>query len=191
MREHRRPILAVIGSGSALEPEVVAYSVELGKKAVESGWRIVTGGLGGVMAAVSQGARSAATWRDGDILGVLPGYDRSAANPYVDIAIPTGMQLGRNILVVAMADVVVAVAGGAGTLCEIACAWQLGKPIIALQPAGGWAELMAGRCVDERFSQPIVGADTVDEALAAARTLLDRAGPEPGDIGSGWRKRSP
>ena len=141
------------------------------------------------MTAVSRGARQAPERREGDVIGVLPGYDRSAANAYVDIVIPTGMQLGRNLLVVAMADVVVALAGGAGTLCEMAAAWQLGKPIVALRPLGGWAEELAGRRLDERFAQPIAIAESVDEALAIAGALCQRGGSEPGDIGSGWRQR--
>lgn len=189
MQEQRRPVLAAIGSGGVLAPEVAALGIELGHKAVGAGWRVVTGGLGGVMTAVSRGARQAPGWRDGDVIGVLPGYDRGAANPYVDIVIPTGMQLGRNILVVAMADVVVALAGGAGTLCEMAAAWQLGKPLVALRPTGGWAEALAGRPLDERSAQPIISADSVDEALAIAAALRQRGGPEPGDIGSGWRQR--
>src|SRR5262249_31500883 len=75
--------------------------------------------------------------RDGDVIGVLPGYDRRAANPYLDIVVPTGMQIGRNVIVAAMADVVIAVGGGAGTLSESAIAWQVGKAIPALGRAGG------------------------------------------------------
>lgn len=188
MREQRRPVLAAIGSAGVLSSDIEAQCLELGREAVQAGWRVVTGGLGGVMSAVSQGARQAPTWRDGDVIGVLPGYDRGAANDYVDIVIPTGMQLGRNLLVVAMADVVVAVAGGAGTLCEMAAAWQLGKPLVALRPTGGWAEALAGRALDERYADPIASADTVQEVLALAASLRLRGGPEPGDIGSGWRK---
>lgn len=192
MRDQRRPILAVIGSGaSALEPAIEALAFELGRLAVTAGWRIVTGGLGGVMSAVSRGGRSAATWQDGDILGILPGYDRSAANQWVDVVLPTGLQIGRNILVVAAADVVVALAGGAGTLSEIAIAWQLGKPIIALRPGDGWASSLSGMHLDGRHERPIQGVDTVEEALAAAQSYLRQHGPEPGEIGSGWRRRVP
>ncbi len=164
----RRPVLAVIGNGLALDAATEAACVELGRRSVDAGFRIVTGGLGGVMAAVSRGARASASWRDGDILGILPGYEASAANPYVDIAIPTGMQIGRNILVVATADVVVAVDGGAGTLSEIAIAWQLGKPLLALSTSGGWARQLAGERVDERRSDRIVAVATAEEAVSTA-----------------------
>lgn len=107
----RRPVLSVIGSASPLEPAVENLCLELGRRAIEAGFRLVTGGLTGVMTAVSKGARSAPAWREGDILGVLPSYDRSTANPFVDVSIPTGLQLGRNVIVVAMADVIIAVGG--------------------------------------------------------------------------------
>lgn len=185
----RRPILSVIGYGGQIESPIEQLCVELGRGAVDAGWRLVTGGLGGVMAAVSQGARGSPAWREGDVIGILPSYDRTTANAWVDIAVPTGMQMGRNILVAAMADVVVAVGGGAGTLSEIALAWQLGKPIIGLRTAGGWGAVLAGTCVDERHDLPIQAVDSVAEALACAQALRAHDPREPGDIGSGWRRR--
>ncbi|WP_433929443.1 TIGR00725 family protein [Sorangium cellulosum] len=176
----RRPVMAVVGNGLALDAATEAVCVELGRRAVEAGFRLVTGGLGGVMAAVSRGGREAATWRDGDILGLLPGYEASAANPYVDIVVPTGLQIGRNILVVAAADVVVAVGGGAGTLTEIAVAWQLGKPLLALAPTGGWARQLAGGRVDDRRSDRIASVESAEEAVAMAWDLAGR-----GRAGSG------
>ncbi|AUX25792.1 hypothetical protein SOCEGT47_063440 [Sorangium cellulosum] len=175
----RRPVLAVIGNGLALDAGTEAACVELGRRAVEAGFRIVTGGLGGVMAAASRGAREAATWREGDVLGILPGYEASAANPYVDIVIPTGLQIGRNILVVAAADVVVVVDGGAGTLSEIAIAWQLGKPLLALATSGGWARQLAGERVDERRSDRIVAVASPEEAVTTAWDIAGR-GRGPG-----------
>ncbi|WP_437568675.1 TIGR00725 family protein [Sorangium sp. So ce542] len=170
----RRPVMAVIGNGLSLDAATEAVCIELGRRAVEAGFRLVTGGLGGVMAAVSRGGREATTWRDGDIVGLLPGYEASAANPYVDIVIPTGMQIGRNILVVAAADVVVVVGGGAGTLSEIAVAWQLGKPMLALATSGGWARQLAGGRVDDRRSDRIGSVATAEEAVAAAWDIVSR-----------------
>lgn len=170
----RRPVMAVIGNGLAVDAATEVVCVELGRRAVEAGFRLVTGGLGGVMAAVSRGGREAATWRDGDILGILPGYEASAANPYVDIVVPTGMQIGRNILVVAAADVVVVVGGGAGTLSEVAVAWQLGKPLLALATSGGWARQLAGGRVDDWRSDRIVSAASAEEAVATAWEMAGR-----------------
>lgn len=208
-RASRRPVLAVIGQAGPLEAPLQALGLELGRLAVDHGFRVVTGGLGGMMAAVSEGAHRASGWREGDVIGVVPSYDRTTANPWVDIVVPTGMQLGRNVLLVAMADVIVAIGGGAGTLSEMALAWQLGKPLVALvtgETKGGWATELAGRCIDARGDEPVHSAASATEAIELAlrlvvRTRADRAQPdrpgergepsEPGEIGSGWRRRVP
>ena len=60
-------------------------------------------------------------------MGILPGSDRSAANRYVEIAIPTGLGEGRNALVVRARLRWWAVGGGYGTLSEIALAPKGGQ----------------------------------------------------------------
>ena len=59
--------------------------------------------------------------------------NRAAANPYIRIPIVTGLGEGRNLLVVRTSDVLIAVAGGYGTLSEIALALKTGKSVIGLQ----------------------------------------------------------
>jgi uncharacterized protein (TIGR00725 family) len=117
-----RPIVAVVGNNDA-SPEVLAVAEALGCGLVERGFRLATGGLGGVMEAASRGAHSAAGYREGDVIGVLPSGDRTTANRWVDIAIATNLGYARNVLLVTMAEAVVAIGGGAGTLTEIAMAW--------------------------------------------------------------------
>ena len=68
----------------------------------------------------------------GTVIGIIPGYDKSDANNYVDIVIPTGMGLARNLLVVKSADAVIALPGAAGTLSEIAYCLQFGIPVVSL-----------------------------------------------------------
>jgi uncharacterized protein (TIGR00725 family) len=94
----------------------------------ERGAVLVCGGLGGVMEAACRGAKEGG----GTTLGILPGSDRSAANPYVDVALATGLGEGRNLLIVRAADVLIAVGGGHGTLSEIALALRAGKRVIGL-----------------------------------------------------------
>lgn len=177
----RRPILSVIGSGDDLTPRVEADVRALGRMAVDAGFRVCTGGLAGVMAAVSAGARSAAAYREGDTLGFLPSTDRDSADPDVDIAIPTGIGLARNLLVVSAGDVVVAVGGGSGTLSEIALAWQLGRPIIVLSSCEGWAARMVGERLDDRRGDRVLEGTTVEEVIGLAveqcTTLRERACP--------------
>lgn len=164
--------MSVVGAGTALEPTAEALCLELGRRAVEAGFRIASGGLGGVMAAVSRGAHRASSYREGDVLGILPSYDPESANPDVDIAVPTGLGYARNLVLVSLADVVVAVEGGSGTLSELALAWQLGKPIVALRGVGGWSERLAGETLDDKRPGRIEGADSAEEAVALALGLL-------------------
>ena len=83
------------------------------------------------MEAACRGAKEAG----GTTVGILPGTDRSAANPFVDVAIATGLGEGRNALVVRAADAVIAIGGGYGTLSEIALALKAEKRVVGL---GTW-----------------------------------------------------
>jgi len=89
---------------------------------------LVCGGLGGVMEAACKGAKDAG----GTTVGILGGEDRSDANPFVDVAIATGLGEARNAVIVCAADAVVAVGGGYGTLSEIALALRRSKRVVGL-----------------------------------------------------------
>jgi uncharacterized protein (TIGR00725 family) len=81
------------------------------------------------MEAACRGARA----EGGTTIGILPGLDRSAANPYVQVAIATGLGEARNALVVRAADSLIAVGGAYGTLSEIALALKAGKRVVGLK----------------------------------------------------------
>jgi hypothetical protein len=167
----RRKLVAVIGRGQLDDGDAVRGLAELiGRGVVDRGHALVTGGLGGVMACASRGGRSSETWSPGGVLGVIPGSDRSVANPWVDTVIPSGLGVARNV-VVAHADAVIAVGGGAGTLSEMAIAWQLGRPIIALR-IDGWSGRLAGQALDDRSRPPVMGADDAQQALACLDEVL-------------------
>ena len=89
---------------------------------------MVCGGMGGIMEAACRGAQS----EGGITIGILPGENRQAANPYVQIPIVTGMGYARNVAVVKSAQAVIAISGSYGTLTEIAHALQSGIPVIGL-----------------------------------------------------------
>lgn len=182
----RRLVVSVLGAARLENQEHVVMGRQLGAALVEAGFRIVTGGLGGMMEAVSYGARHSPSWSEGSVVGIVPSYAASEANPWCDLVIPSGMQIARNILVVSSADVVVAVGGGSGTLSEIAIAWQLGRPIVSLGKEG-WAGRVAGTAIDSRHHGSIRGCSTVQEVVDACLELAKTA-VEAGDIGSGWRK---
>ena len=159
-----RPQIAVAGGG-ACTPRSAALARALGRELAAAGAIVVCGGLGGVMAAVARGAAE----RNGTTIGLLPGYDRNAGNPWLDITIPTGLGHARNVLVAATGDVLIALPGEQGTLSEIALARVLGRPVVVL---GAWKDLRG-----------VTHARTPREAVARAVTLAT-AGP-----GRGGRRR--
>jgi uncharacterized protein (TIGR00725 family) len=147
--------VAVCGSGDAPVADLeVAEAV--GRGIAERGAVLVCGGLGGAMEAACRGAKALG----GTTVGILPGSDRAAANPYVDVALPTGLGEARNALVVRAADALIAVGGEWGTLSEIALALRAGKRVVGL---GTWELSKAGRPVDG-----IVAAADAAEAVALA-----------------------
>ncbi len=122
------PWITVIG-GANTSDEIKKLAGEVGRLLAKSSAVIVCGGLGGVMEAVSKAAKEA----DGTVVGILPTESRTNANRYIDFAIPTGMGIGRNLLVVMAGDAIIAIDGGWGTLSEIALAKNLGKHVIGLR----------------------------------------------------------
>lgn len=168
------PFVAVIGSGEA-DVERDRLARDVGAVIAEAGYGLVCGGHGGVMEAACRGAHDVLGPGSGRILGILPGTDKAAANPYADIVVPSGLGYARNLLVVLSADAVVAVGGSSGTLSEIAHAWQHGKPICALAAAGGWAQKLGGQALDTRRHDAIFRAETVDEVRDWLRTILSAA----------------
>jgi len=104
---------------------------EVGVLIAKSHALLICGGLTGVMEEACRGARSAG----GLTVGLLPSDDPSESNPYVDIPIPTGFGMGRNVLVVRASEVLIAIGGSTGTLSELAFALNSGKTVIGL---GTW-----------------------------------------------------
>jgi uncharacterized protein (TIGR00725 family) len=159
--------VGVVGPGDAATDLDLADAEYLGGRIAEAGWQLVCGGLGGVMAAASRGARAAG----GVAVGLLPGLDRAAGNEHLTVALPTGLGELRNGLVVRASDALVAVGGSWGTLSEIAFALRTGRPVVGLR---SWTVVTA----DGRAAPPAAGGTALihvahpDEVLPALRTAL-------------------
>ena len=147
--------VAVCGPG---DPEAgadaLAEAESAGRAIAGAGAALVCGGLGGAMAAACRGAAEAG----GLTIGLLPGTDRAAANPWVRVALPTGVGELRNGLIVRAADAVVAIRGGWGTLSEVALARKLGRPVVGVGP---WQ---------------LEGLDLAPDGAAAVARALELAG---------------
>lgn len=158
--------VAIIGPNTQLcSTELYDFGRQLGNSLAQEKLVIVCGGLGGFMEAVCKGAKESPQTFYGQTIGVLPGEDASAANPYVDLAIPTGLGIARNLIIIRTADIIIAAAGGAGTLSEIAFAWQHQKKVLCITRFDGWAKELAGRDLDKRESGLLVPVDEIDDVI--------------------------
>ncbi len=154
-------IVAVIGNAYC-SAEEANLAETVGKLLAERGAIIICGGLGGVMEAVCRGAKL----KGGMTIGILPGEDSSAANPYIDIPIVTGVGYARNMAVVKSAQAVIAVGGSYGTLSEISYALKKGTPVIGLNT---WTLSRNGQERD-----PIIRVNTAIEAVDKAIPLAEK-----------------
>lgn len=146
-------IIGVIGAGTCSH-QIAQVAEAVGYGLAQQHLALVCGGLGGVMAAACRGAKAAG----GTTIGILPGSDRGAANPWVDLAIATGLGEARNLIIVRSAQALIAIDGEYGTLSEIAFALKLGVPIIGL---GSWQLAREGQIL------PLIpAAETAETAVA-------------------------
>lgn len=175
-----RKIVAVVGDGT-IDKDGDKYKLAFatGKALVDAGYRIQTGGMGGVMQAVFAGAHASSKYVDGDTIAIIPNFNRASANDYADIVIPTGLDVLRNALVVG-ANAVVAIGGGAGTLSEMAFAWTFKKLIVAYDSVDGWSRKLAGTRLDNKIryedikDDRVYKASTPEEMISIINANIDR-----------------
>jgi uncharacterized protein (TIGR00725 family) len=156
-----KTIVGVMGGGEGAPPHAVRDAYRLGELIAEQGWVLLNGGRdAGVMDASAAGAAS----KGGLTVGILPGRDTRGASKHVDIRIVTGLGDARNVINALSGDVVVACAGGAGTISEVALALKNGRTVILLNfDVGG---LFAG------YGDRLLHASTPEEAIELARRVV-------------------
>jgi Predicted Rossmann fold nucleotide-binding protein len=125
----RKFVIAIIGTGSDVEP-AVSKARELGRLVAENGWVLITGGRNkGVMKAANRGAKQAKNCLN---IGIINNRVVEIS-PDVDVAIITDTGEARNNIIVLSADVVIACGvDEAGTASEVALALKNGKHVILL-----------------------------------------------------------
>ena len=148
-------LIAVIG-GSQCSPEEARIAEAVGRELAKRGAILICGGLKGVMEAACKGARA----EGGVTIGVLPGNDRSEANPYVQVPIVTNMGYARNVIVAKSAHAVIAIDGEYGTLSEIAYGLQSNIPVVGLNT---WSLSLKGQ-----LNSSIIRAENAVEAVEKA-----------------------
>ncbi len=132
-RESGTPLripVGVIGPRDATAAQLTAAE-RIGVGLAGMGLTVVCGGRGGVMQAVCVGVA-----RGGGVsVGLLPDPSAELANPFVSVALATGIGEARNALIARASLCLVAIGDSYGTLSEVALGLQFGKPVIGIEGA--------------------------------------------------------
>ena len=157
-RENRGNVCVFCASSANIDERYLEAARELGRLLAEGGWRCVNGGGAvGLMGAVTDGALDA----DGEVTGVIPKFmvDNGWCYDRLEDVIVTADMHQRKQMMSEMADAVIAMPGGVGTLEELleTLTWrQLGLvkvPVIILNTLGYYDGLLAmlHHAIDEGF----------------------------------------
>ena len=156
----------------------------LGSELAQRGFVICTGGYGGVMEAVSRGAKEAG----GRTLAITAEFFAAAANRWVDEEFRVGTWQERLFELIRRGDGYIACRGGTGTLVELAVVWEMlnkaviaGKPLVVL--GDFWQPILERVREVERGQVSLWGEANGDlvhpatDARAAAEALAARLRP--------------
>ena len=164
----KRQILVIGNNTNGCTPKHEKLAYEVGTEIAKSNSVLITGGLGGVMAAASHGAHDA----NGLTVGIIPQDDARMANEFCDIVIPTGIGLARDFLNALTADGVIIVGGGSGTLSEVCAAYMHKKPMVAIRNIKSSIESYIDGYLDHRENIKIIGVDTPQDAVKKILELI-------------------
>jgi uncharacterized protein (TIGR00725 family) len=129
----KQQVITVFGSSRPREGDAeYAEARLLGRALAEQQFAVCSGGYGGVMAAVSQGAKEA----DGKTFGVTAEFFKKAKlNSWIDVEVRKKTWQARLFELIRRGDGFVACRGGTGTLVELAVVWEmLNKSVIGAKP---------------------------------------------------------
>jgi uncharacterized protein (TIGR00725 family) len=136
MRDEKRVtnerIVTVFGSSRPQEGDAdYEEARELGKVIAGSGFAVCSGGYGGVMEAVSRGAKDGG----GKAYGITAEFFKSKVNAWVDVEVRKKTWQERLFTLIEMGDGFVVCKGGTGTLVELAVVWEmLNKSVMEAKP---------------------------------------------------------
>ena len=160
-REIKGNVCVFCASSANIDERYLEDARDLGRLLAESGWRCVNGGGAvGLMGAVTDGTLDAG----GEVTGVIPKFmvDNGWCYDRLEDVIVTADMHQRKHIMSEMADAVVAMPGGVGTMEELleTLTWrQLGLvkvPVIILNTLGYYDSLLAmlRHAIDEGFMKP-------------------------------------
>lgn len=125
----RRRAIAVLGGrpGNAGN-DALRLAELIGEELARRGYGVISGGEGGVAAAVNKGCQAVG----GDTLALLKWNRLSDAEDGTTWALPTSMDLARSNILNWCGDGMIAFEGRYGTLTEIGLALDTGRPLLVL-----------------------------------------------------------
>ncbi len=125
-------IITVFGSSRPHDGDVdYAEARALGAELASAGFAVCSGGYGGVMEAVSRGAKEAGA----KTYGVTAEFFKPKANAWIDVEVRMKTWQERLFELIRLADGFVACKGETGTLVELAVVWEmLNKSVISAKP---------------------------------------------------------
>jgi predicted Rossmann-fold nucleotide-binding protein len=164
----RRTIVGVMG-GNRVAPQIVKDAERIGASIFTAGMIVLTGGSisdeSDVKHAAMRGAHVEAgkIGQDARLIGILPGgtlrWDTRSKKTFF---LSTGLHSAeRDAINGVTPDVLIFLAGGSGTLCELAFALQATKPVLfwrAVQP------------LRARYQECVTGNSELEQFLAGALT---------------------
>ena len=173
----RRLQIGVMGSAQDL-----GYERRIEELAEETGMWIAR--FGGILVfgaekdvdSLSTAACRGAKKENGLTIGVTYGRGKAVYQKDPDIIIVTGMERGggREFVLSASCDSLIAIGGGSGTLNELVVGYQFGVPSVALRGSGGWADRLVDQYFDARKRFKVEGANSPREAAEKAFDLGDK-----------------
>jgi uncharacterized protein (TIGR00730 family) len=178
-------VLVFCGSSPGARADYAHCAAQLGRLLAQRGLGLVYGGASvGLMGAVADAALQAG----GEVIGVIPRglVEREIGHPGLTELREVATMHERKALMAELADAVIALPGGSGTLDELfeLFTWsQLGlhhKPIGLLDVAGYWRPLLV--LLDHMVSERFLRAEHRDTLLVAtdpAALLEELAGHRP------------
>jgi len=160
-KDNQVNVCVFCASSANIDVRYLEAARELGTLLAQGGWRCVNGGGAvGLMGALTDGALDAG----GEVTGVIPKFmvDKGWCYDRLEDVIVTADMHQRKQMMSDMADAVIALPGGVGTLEELleTLTWrQLGlvkKPVIILNTLGYYDPLlsMLQHAIDEGFMKP-------------------------------------
>ena len=169
--------IGIIGSAADLNfgNDAGEFAKKIGELIAKSG-NIILFGAEKEHSSLSTIAAVEAKKNGGLTVGVTSGKNKEVYGGFQpDVLITSGLGIGggREFALALSCDVVIAICGGAGTLNEMAVAYQANVPIVTVTNFGGWAKKMANTFLDDRKRVKCIEATTpeqaVEEAIKAGR----------------------